>query len=688
MGELRFEVLGPLRAWRDSEPVNLGPLQQRVVLAVLLLHANRPFGRDQMIDAVWGPAAPTYAVNLLQKHVSGLRRALEPGRPGREPSQLLAWTDAGYQLNVPAEALDLSRFDRAVDRARVARRGRRPGRGRRGHAHRTRPVAGTGGRRADQPAARRRAGPAGRAAGGGGGGRRSRSTSPWAATPTWWPSCGQLVADHPLRERLSRPAHAGAVPHRTAGRGAGRVPQGPRPAQRRAGRRSVGAAAAAAPADPGRGPGAGRPGTGAARGTPARRGARHPGRAHVRAQSAPTAPGGAAPLPTPPRPAQLPRRLSHFVGRIAEIDWLGAIAAEGEQTDAADAAVVIAAITGTAGVGKTTLAVHWAHRVGDRFPDGQLYVNLRGFDPAGPAMEPGRGGARRSSTRSACRRSRSRSASRRRPRSTAACSPAGGCWSCWTTPRDADQVRPLLPGSAGCLVVVTSRNQLTGLVAAEGAHPLTLDLLTAAEARPAAGRRLGADRVAAEPAAVDGHHRAVRRGCRWRWPSWPPGPPPSPTSRWPLSPPSCGSAGAAWTRSTPTTGPPTCGPSSPGRTSDSARPPARLFRLLGAASRARTSRRPPRPAWPACRCRGRARLLAELARAHLVTERDAGPVRASTTCCARTPPSRRRPSTPTAERRAALHRLLDHYLHTAHAGRPAALPAPGPDHAGARPRPG
>ena len=93
---LRFGVLGPLRVWRGETIVDLGPLQQRVVLAVLALQAGRPVGRQQMINAVWGNAPPRNAVNLVQRHVSGLRQVLEPDRPGRAPSSLLAWTDAGY----------------------------------------------------------------------------------------------------------------------------------------------------------------------------------------------------------------------------------------------------------------------------------------------------------------------------------------------------------------------------------------------------------------------------------------------------------------------------------------------------------------------------------------------------------------------------------------------------------------
>ena len=96
-----------------------------------------------------------------------------------------------------------------------------------------------------------------------------------------------------------------------------------------------------------------------------------------------------------PVPAQLPPAVAGFVGRDAELAGLDAVipqpAASGRE---APRTVVISAITGTAGVGKTTLALHWAHRVRDHFPDGQLYVNLRGFDPAEPAHGPGPRAAR------------------------------------------------------------------------------------------------------------------------------------------------------------------------------------------------------------------------------------------------------------------------------------------------------
>ncbi|HEU4421617.1 MAG TPA: AfsR/SARP family transcriptional regulator, partial [Pilimelia sp.] len=118
---VRVDVLGQLQAWHGDERLSLGPVQQRVVLAVLALHANRPVGREQLIESIWGSAAPAYAVNLLQKRVSVLRRVLDPVREARTPSQVLSWTDAGYLLTLPPDGLDLEVFNREVGRARAAR---------------------------------------------------------------------------------------------------------------------------------------------------------------------------------------------------------------------------------------------------------------------------------------------------------------------------------------------------------------------------------------------------------------------------------------------------------------------------------------------------------------------------------------------------------------------------------------
>jgi hypothetical protein len=152
-------------------------------------------------------------------------------------------------------------------------------------------------------------------------------------------------------------------------------------------------------------------------------------------------------------------------------------------------------------VGKTALAVHFAHQAAGDFPDGQLYVNLRGFDPAGPPMTPGEAirifldalgvpaAQLPASLDAQTGLYRSLLAGRR-------------MLVLLDNARGVGQVRPLLPASPGCLVLVTSRSQLTGLAAAEGARPMALDLLTGGEAHELLAARLGDERLAAEPAAV------------------------------------------------------------------------------------------------------------------------------------------------------------------------------------------
>jgi transcriptional regulator with XRE-family HTH domain/tetratricopeptide (TPR) repeat protein len=191
-------------------------------------------------------------------------------------------------------------------------------------------------------------------------------------------------------------------------------------------------------------------------------------------------------------PAQLPLDAAGFVGREACLAWLSGLLAPG--------APRIAVLAGAPGVGKTSLALHWAHRVRADFPDGQLHANLRGFDPHGAMTAAQALGAFLAALRvpgealpagldAQAALFRSLLADRR-------------MLLVLDNAADAAQVRPLLPGAAGCLVLVTSRSQLTGLVSVEGARPITVDLLSAAEARALLAARLGAARLAAEPDAV------------------------------------------------------------------------------------------------------------------------------------------------------------------------------------------
>ncbi len=194
------------------------------------------------------------------------------------------------------------------------------------------------------------------------------------------------------------------------------------------------------------------------------------------------------------RPAQLPADVPSFTGRTAELGVLDTVLERGEP-----ATVVISAISGTAGVGKTALAIHWAHQVHARYPDGQLYVNLRGYDPEQP-MTPGQalagfldglgvpGHDIPLDLDQRAARFRSETAHRR-------------LLIVLDNASSVEQVRPLLPGGSSCTVLVTSRDSLAALVAVHGAHRIDLDLLPDADAlallRRLIGHRIDADAEAA-----------------------------------------------------------------------------------------------------------------------------------------------------------------------------------------------
>lgn len=158
-------------------------------------------------------------------------------------------------------------------------------------------------------------------------------------------------------------------------------------------------------------------------------------------------------------------------------------------------------VTGMAGVGKTAFAVHWARQVADGFPDGQIFLNLRGFDHAGPPLGP------EQALRTVLDALGASVGSE--PQDVDALAALHRTWLAGKrvlllldNARDAAQVRPLLPGAPGCLVIVTSRDQMAGLVAVDGARPIPLDVLSASEGHSLLTRRLGGTRTAAEPEAV------------------------------------------------------------------------------------------------------------------------------------------------------------------------------------------
>lgn len=212
----------------------------------------------------------------------------------------------------------------------------------------------------------------------------------------------------------------------------------------------------------------------------------------------------AAPSREPPPssitvPRQLPLGTAYFIGRDKELLALDATLAEDGWARQLVPKLVV--VVGCAGVGKTALAVHWAHRVMGHFPDGQLYVDLRGFDVSEDPLDPStviRGFLH------ACGVTSQRIPADPDAQSALLRSTLHGkrLLILLDNARDAAQVRHLLPGAGGCLIIVTSRNQLSGLVAA-GATPVVLDPLPDTDARQLLSQRLGPARVDADPRALD-----------------------------------------------------------------------------------------------------------------------------------------------------------------------------------------
>jgi DNA-binding SARP family transcriptional activator/tetratricopeptide (TPR) repeat protein len=453
---LAVGVLGPLEVTIDGRPVELTSGRLRTLLVVLAMAGGSPLPVDRLATALWEDDLPAHVRRVVQTYLARLRGALGGGLITTEP--------AGYRLRVEPEQVDALRFARLLD---AAARAADPASERAGLAAALALWRGT-------PFDGLRSGWLARA-------EAPRLVERYLAALERRIDLdladgrhGELVAQlheltalHPLREslwvrllvtldRCGRQAEALTRYETVRVRLADELGVNPGPELQQVHADLL----TAKPVQ--------------------------------RLHSAP------AREDRPVVPRQLPAAADGFTGRTAALAALDALLGNRD----APTAVVISAIAGTAGIGKTTLAVHWAHQVVDRFPDGQLYVNLRGFHPAGHAMAPadavrgflGTIGVAASQLPSDPDAQiglyRSLLAGKR-------------MLVVLDNARDPDQVRPLLPGSGTCLVLVTSRNQLTGLVAAESARPLVLDLLTGSEARELLARRLGRDRVSAEPAAVD-----------------------------------------------------------------------------------------------------------------------------------------------------------------------------------------
>jgi DNA-binding SARP family transcriptional activator len=440
---VEFEVLGEIRARVDGVVIDLGTARQRAVLAALVTEPGRPVPLDRLVDRVWGDQVPGTVLTSVRSYVSKLRSLL----PGVD----IVGRAGAYTVDHDPAHLDAHRFTTLLARARQA---------------------------ADDATAAE---------------AYAAALALWRGEPfagldtPWFTARRHALAaarhaallDH-LDLRLRRGAHAEVLPElvelaakhpddeRVAGQLMLALYHNGRPAEaleqfdrtRRFLAEELGT-------DPGP----------------------ELARLHERVLRADL------PAAVSAVPRQLPARPQVFAGRSRELDALGGVLD-------ARSTVVISAIGGVGGVGKTWLALHWAHQRLDAFPDGQLYANLRGFDPrtepvapevvlraflealgVEPDAIPAGLDARAALFRSELARRR--------------------MLIVLDNARDAAQIVPLLPGAGPSRVVVTSRNRLAALVSGHGAYPLTLDVLDRDDARAVLIGHLGEHRVHAEPDAVD-----------------------------------------------------------------------------------------------------------------------------------------------------------------------------------------
>ncbi|MFE4513451.1 BTAD domain-containing putative transcriptional regulator [Kitasatospora sp. NPDC056783] len=467
----RFTVLGPVRVWRDGVGASAGTPRQQAMLVALLLHPGRAVSAERLVEALWGDEPPGKPLSALRTYAWGLRRVVE--RDAAEPEVLLR-SGSGYRLAVPEEAVDAERASALVAEAARARAGGRPESA--GDLLATalglwqdgEPLAGVPGPYADRQRERlaelRLAALEERLDLDVDLGRHRRAIA----------RLSDLAAAHPLRERpyalLMRALHADGRRaealevfdgHRRRLAEELGIDPGP---ELLAVRRHIGAA--------------------------------EPGRPDPRPE-----PPFRATVADLPVPAQLPGDLPDFTGRAAPLTELC-----DRLTATGGSAPVVVAVSGMGGIGKTSLALRAAHRVRGRYGDGQLYADLGGVgaEPVDPAVVlawflAALGVADEAIPEGVEQRSRLFRSLLDGRRVLIVLDDV----------RDDAQVRPLLPGSAGCAVLLTSRSlpaglPLTGRTALEAFHPgEALGLLGAVIGH----ERLAGERVEAlDLAAVCGFH--------------------------------------------------------------------------------------------------------------------------------------------------------------------------------------
>jgi DNA-binding SARP family transcriptional activator len=516
---VEFGLLGPLLVRVGGVPVRVSAGKQRVLLAALLVRVNQVVGVDDLADAVWEGQPPDSARVTLQNYVKRLRQALGPSGYER-----IATRPTGYLIEAVPGELDLTRFARIQASGQAAARA---GAWASASAQLSTALSlWRGAPLADVPSPRLRQAEVPRLA-------EMRLDALEARIDADLhlgrhreviAELQPLVTAEPLRERLhellmlalyrSGQQAAALSAYRRARRHlVDQVGIEPGPALRELNQRILRSdRALAAPVVPDT-PAV--PDTPVPLTAPAAPPPDAPAR-DAHAQDSPAAVAAAADSPAaqrttdgpaPPRPTMLPTAVPGFTGRLREMQALSAMLSD---TAPGGCPVVITAIGGTAGVGKTALAVHWARQAAGAFPDGQLYVNLRGFGPSAEPLPPAE--ALREFL-DALHVPASQIPPGLPGRQALYRSLLAGqrLLILLDNASDPAQVRPLLPDTPDALVLVTSRNELTGLIAANGARPLSLDVLTETEAHQLLAGRIGADRMAAEPAAA---HELITRCAR------------------------------------------------------------------------------------------------------------------------------------------------------------------------------